>query len=260
MVCGIPICRSSEIKYRRAVSLRRESPFRGRRLRVHESLMERAVMSPLGYQFLLHLAPRIDKVLIPPTNGRLSSMGIGKVGLVTTTGCEVRVAAHAAADIDQRLRRAARDRVQLRAPAASGLERQPAGASRMHGRVHGSDRAVPSRAAHRRRPRLGMGQRLPTSTPVTSATGPAAHHARSGSFGSGLPPEDGIGLLAICGVHGLFSLPSSVRSLTAHERPVLLAICVSFRSPTSTDLVPAAFAPPSTGWARNTAPRATRFF
>ena len=45
-------------------------------------------MSPVGYQFLLHLAPRIDKVLIPPTNGRLSSFGIGKVGLVTTTGAK----------------------------------------------------------------------------------------------------------------------------------------------------------------------------
>jgi deazaflavin-dependent oxidoreductase (nitroreductase family) len=57
-------------------------------LRIHEVLMERALMSPLGYQFLLQLAPRIDKVLIPPTNGRLSSFGIGKVGLVTTTGAK----------------------------------------------------------------------------------------------------------------------------------------------------------------------------
>jgi hypothetical protein len=31
--------------------------------------MEQALMSPVGYQFLLHVAPRIDKVLIPPTNG-----------------------------------------------------------------------------------------------------------------------------------------------------------------------------------------------
>lgn len=45
-------------------------------------------MSPVGYQFLLHLAPRIDKMLIPPTNGRLSSAGIGRVGLVTTTGAK----------------------------------------------------------------------------------------------------------------------------------------------------------------------------
>jgi deazaflavin-dependent oxidoreductase (nitroreductase family) len=50
--------------------------------------MERALMSPLGYQFLLRVAPRIDKVLIPPTGGRLSSVGIGKVGLVTTTGAK----------------------------------------------------------------------------------------------------------------------------------------------------------------------------
>src|ERR1700760_3074452 len=75
-------------EYRRAVLLRRESPLRGRRLRIHESLMERALMSPLGYRFVLHLAPRIDKMLIPPTNGRLSSFGIGKVGLVTTTGAK----------------------------------------------------------------------------------------------------------------------------------------------------------------------------
>ena len=67
---------------------RRESPLRGRRLRIHEVLIERAAMSPAGYQFLLHLAPRIDKVLIPPTGGRLSSVGIGKVGLVTTTGAK----------------------------------------------------------------------------------------------------------------------------------------------------------------------------
>jgi len=47
-------------------------------------------MSPAGYHFLLHLAPRIDKVLIPRTNGRLSSAGIDKVGLVTTTGAKAR--------------------------------------------------------------------------------------------------------------------------------------------------------------------------
>lgn len=50
--------------------------------------MERALMSPAGYQYLLHLAPRIDKVLIPRTNGRLSSAGINIVGLVTTTGAK----------------------------------------------------------------------------------------------------------------------------------------------------------------------------
>jgi deazaflavin-dependent oxidoreductase (nitroreductase family) len=50
--------------------------------------MERALMSPAGYQFLIRLAPPIDKVLIPRTNGRLSSAGIDRVGLVTTTGAK----------------------------------------------------------------------------------------------------------------------------------------------------------------------------
>jgi deazaflavin-dependent oxidoreductase (nitroreductase family) len=80
--------RELESGYRRAVPLRRESPLRGRRLRTHEALLERALMSPAGYQFLLQLAPRIDKVLIPLTNGRLSSAGMDKVGLVTTTGAK----------------------------------------------------------------------------------------------------------------------------------------------------------------------------
>ncbi|MFZ0905877.1 MAG: nitroreductase family deazaflavin-dependent oxidoreductase [Mycobacterium sp.] len=70
------------------MSLRRESPIRGRRLRLDEALMERALMSPVGYRFLLHLAPRIDKVLIPRTHGRLSSAGVDTVGLVTTTGAK----------------------------------------------------------------------------------------------------------------------------------------------------------------------------
>jgi hypothetical protein len=44
------------------MTLRRESPIRGRRLRLDEPLIERALMSPAGYRFLLHVAPRIDKV------------------------------------------------------------------------------------------------------------------------------------------------------------------------------------------------------
>jgi deazaflavin-dependent oxidoreductase (nitroreductase family) len=70
------------------VALRRESAWRGRRLRLDEALSERFAMSPVGHQFLLHLAPRIDKLLIPLTNGRVSSTGIDKVGLVTTTGAK----------------------------------------------------------------------------------------------------------------------------------------------------------------------------
>jgi deazaflavin-dependent oxidoreductase (nitroreductase family) len=68
--------------------LRRESPVRGRRLRLDEALFERFAMSQPGYLFALHVAPRIDKVVIPRTNGRLSVMGIDKVGLVTTTGAK----------------------------------------------------------------------------------------------------------------------------------------------------------------------------
>ena len=45
-------------------------------------------MSRAGYQFLLHIAPPIDKLLIPRTQGRLSSTGVGKVGLVTSVGAK----------------------------------------------------------------------------------------------------------------------------------------------------------------------------
>lgn len=45
-------------------------------------------MSKLGYWFLLHVAPRIDKWVIPRTKGRLSSMGVNKVGTLTTIGAK----------------------------------------------------------------------------------------------------------------------------------------------------------------------------
>ncbi|MEB3980404.1 nitroreductase family deazaflavin-dependent oxidoreductase [Mycobacterium sp. 663a-19] len=70
------------------MAFRRESPIRGRRLRLDEALFERFAMSRPGYLFGLHLAPRVDKVLIPRTNGRLSAMGVDRVGLVTTTGAK----------------------------------------------------------------------------------------------------------------------------------------------------------------------------
>jgi deazaflavin-dependent oxidoreductase (nitroreductase family) len=57
-------------------------------MRLDEALMERALMSPVGYRDLLDVAPRIDKVLIPRTRGRLSSAGVDRVGLVTTTGAK----------------------------------------------------------------------------------------------------------------------------------------------------------------------------
>jgi deazaflavin-dependent oxidoreductase (nitroreductase family) len=67
---------------------RRHSELRGRRLRVDEVLLERFAMSGAGYRFLLHVAPRIDKAVIPRTKGRLSSTGVDKVGVVTTTGAK----------------------------------------------------------------------------------------------------------------------------------------------------------------------------
>ncbi|MCH9734927.1 MAG: nitroreductase family deazaflavin-dependent oxidoreductase [Actinomycetia bacterium] len=57
-------------------------------MRLDEALVERLLVTPVGYQYLLHLAPRIDKTLIPRTKGRLSSAGFDRVGLVTTTGAK----------------------------------------------------------------------------------------------------------------------------------------------------------------------------
>jgi deazaflavin-dependent oxidoreductase (nitroreductase family) len=57
-------------------------------LRFDEALMERAAMSRAGSLFAMHLMPRIDKVLVPLTNGRLGGMGIDKIGLVTSTGAK----------------------------------------------------------------------------------------------------------------------------------------------------------------------------
>lgn len=45
-------------------------------------------MSPVGTRFMLRLAPPIDKAVIPRTKGRLSTAGIDKVGLVTSTGAK----------------------------------------------------------------------------------------------------------------------------------------------------------------------------
>lgn len=68
------------------MALRRYSELRGRKLRLDEALAERMLMSRGGYWFLLKGAPRIDKVVIPRTKGRWSSLGPDRVGLVTTTG------------------------------------------------------------------------------------------------------------------------------------------------------------------------------
>ncbi|KAA1248806.1 nitroreductase family deazaflavin-dependent oxidoreductase [Mycobacterium simiae] len=57
-------------------------------MRLHEALMEQIMMSAVGYQYAARIAPRIDKVLIPRTNGRLSSAGWNRVGLLTSTGAK----------------------------------------------------------------------------------------------------------------------------------------------------------------------------
>lgn len=66
--------------------LRRFSELRRRRLRFDEAVLERIAMSRGGLLFLLKVAPRVDRILIPRSKGRLSSTGLDKVGLVTTTG------------------------------------------------------------------------------------------------------------------------------------------------------------------------------
>lgn len=57
-------------------------------MRVDEAVLEAFALSPVGYRYLVHVAPRIDKVLIPRTHGRVSSMGFNNVGLITTTGAK----------------------------------------------------------------------------------------------------------------------------------------------------------------------------
>ena len=70
------------------MALRRHSELRGRKLRRSEVVLEQFVMSRLGYQYLRHVAPRIDKVVIPRTGGKLSSTGLNKVGLLTSIGAK----------------------------------------------------------------------------------------------------------------------------------------------------------------------------
>ncbi|WP_253900457.1 nitroreductase family deazaflavin-dependent oxidoreductase [Mycobacterium asiaticum] len=45
-------------------------------------------MSRFGYQMAVHVAPHIDKRLIPWTGGRFGTMGFGKIGLVTSIGAK----------------------------------------------------------------------------------------------------------------------------------------------------------------------------
>lgn len=68
--------------------LRRHSESRGRKLKLSEALTEKFAMSKAGYWSLLNVAPKVDKVIIPRTKGRLSASGIDKVGLLTSTGAK----------------------------------------------------------------------------------------------------------------------------------------------------------------------------
>lgn len=74
--------------YPASVTLRRESPYRGRRVGLVEALTERVLISPLGFAYTLKVAPRLDRFVIPRTHGRLSSLGRNRVGLLTTTGAK----------------------------------------------------------------------------------------------------------------------------------------------------------------------------
>lgn len=67
---------------------RRYSPTRGRDLTAYEAMAEKFAMSKAGYWYLLNLAPRLDRFLIPRTNGKWSSTGKGMVGLLTCTGAK----------------------------------------------------------------------------------------------------------------------------------------------------------------------------
>jgi hypothetical protein len=130
------------------VALRRESAWRGRRLRLDEALFERFAMSPVGYQFLLRVAPRIDKILIPRTRGRLSSTGFDKVGVVTTTGAKSgQPRTNPLVLIDDGEWPACR-RLELWTLEPPSVERQPAGPPRVHGRV--PEHAVHGRTPHGR--------------------------------------------------------------------------------------------------------------
>ena len=178
--------------------------------------MERALMSPPGYQFLLHLAPRIDKLLIPLTNGRLSSAGVGKFWLVTTIGAKSgRPRTHPLTLIV--------DGGGLLAIGSNyGRSHHPAWTANLLAHpectvefMAGPRSTEPS--CSRAMPTPRHGPRPPTSTPGTSAIAQAAHHARSGSFAFGpSPPEEVVGARDLRCSRPVQPIVG-VRSLTAHE-------------------------------------------
>ena len=70
------------------MAFRRYSTYLGRRARFDEAVLEKLVTSPLGTLYTMHVAPRIDRQLIPRTNGRWSSLGPNRVGMLTSTGAK----------------------------------------------------------------------------------------------------------------------------------------------------------------------------
>jgi deazaflavin-dependent oxidoreductase (nitroreductase family) len=67
---------------------RRYSPLRGRRLRPHEAGLEKFAMSRAGLWYLMQVAPRFDKAVIPRTKGVVSATGFNKVGILTSVGAK----------------------------------------------------------------------------------------------------------------------------------------------------------------------------
>lgn len=67
---------------------RRYSQARGRQVTLYEALGDRFVASPFGRWVFIHVAPRVDRRLIPATNGTYSFGGRNIVGLLTSTGAK----------------------------------------------------------------------------------------------------------------------------------------------------------------------------
>jgi deazaflavin-dependent oxidoreductase (nitroreductase family) len=70
------------------MAFRRYSNYLGRRARFDEALLEKLIMTKFGDWYTLRLQPHIDRVLLPRTQGRFSSLGPKRVGLLTTTGAK----------------------------------------------------------------------------------------------------------------------------------------------------------------------------
>ena len=150
--------------------------------------MERALMSPVGFQFLVNVAPRIDKVLIPRTNGRLSSAGTNVVGLVATTGAksgQPRPQPLTLIDDSGGLLAIGSNYGRPKHPAwSNNLLAHPECTVEFRVRRRSTGLSCsPATPAPRHGPPL-------TSTPAMSSTAPAARRAKSGSSAFVLSPRE----------------------------------------------------------------------